>query len=106
MQDSDPVFLHSLEDLRDHINDLDHKLLDLLAERMGIARKIGEYKRENNITILQPERWAEIIASRAVYGTERSLTEKFIEAMYNEVHKESIRHQTKVMNEVAPKNKV
>jgi len=96
--DSDPVFLHSLAGLREVINELDHKLIDMLAERMKVAQRIGEVKRENNITILQAARWAEIIKSRMAYGNAQNLTDDFVANVYHEIHKESIRHQTKVMN--------
>jgi len=51
----------SLEFLRQEINQIDEDLINLLGERMGISRKIGAYKKENNMTILQPKRWQEIL---------------------------------------------
>jgi chorismate mutase len=33
-----------------------------MAERMQIVEKIGNYKKDNNITILQVNRWDEILA--------------------------------------------
>ncbi|MEX2589730.1 MAG: bifunctional 3-deoxy-7-phosphoheptulonate synthase/chorismate mutase type II, partial [Chitinophagales bacterium] len=55
---------NELEKLRANIDRIDYLTLDLLAERMDVARKIGAYKKENNITILAPERWDEIIKTR------------------------------------------
>jgi chorismate mutase len=38
-----------------------------LAKRMTISEKIGQYKKENNVTILQVNRWEEIIATRLAH---------------------------------------
>ena len=40
---------------------IDDELLHILASRMKISREIGRYKRENEITILQQNRWKEIL---------------------------------------------
>ena len=55
----------ALEKLRQQINHLDDELMQILSQRMKIAEKIGEYKKNNNITILQTNRWNEIL-ERAV----------------------------------------
>src|SRR5450432_494476 len=46
----------ALEKLRQQINHIDDELMQLLGQRMKIADKIGTYKKENNITILQTNR--------------------------------------------------
>ena len=51
----------ALEKLRQQINHLDDELMQILGQRMKIADKIGQYKKENNITILQTNRWNEIL---------------------------------------------
>src|SRR6187397_1752256 len=51
----------ALEKLRSQINHLDDELRQILSERMKVAEKIGQYKKENNITILQTNRWNEIL---------------------------------------------
>src|SRR6478609_3281164 len=51
----------ALEKLRQQINHLDDELMQLLGQRMKIAEKIGEFKKNNNITVLQTNRWNEIL---------------------------------------------
>jgi chorismate mutase (EC 5.4.99.5) len=51
----------ALEKLRQQINHLDDELMQLLSTRMKLSEKIGEYKKNNNITILQTNRWNEIL---------------------------------------------
>ncbi len=95
---NDVIQLSKLEDLRDEIDEVDDTIIKTLAHRMAIARNIGEYKSLNNITILQPERWDEIIRSRTRSGVEKDLTMSFLLKLYNLIHEESILQQTKMMN--------
>src|SRR6185369_3977436 len=47
------AYHQALEKLRQQINHLDDELLQLLSQRMKVAEKIGQYKKDNGITILQ-----------------------------------------------------
>ncbi len=87
-----------LDELRDEIDGVDREIIEILAKRMDIARAIGDYKKKNEITILQSKRWDTIIKDRMEQGKEKALTEDFIQELYNAIHKESIRQQSKVMN--------
>jgi chorismate mutase len=57
----DPEITHNLESLRNEINEIDDDLLQLLSTRMKVAERIGAYKKQNEITILQTGRWNDII---------------------------------------------
>ncbi|MEX1193046.1 MAG: chorismate mutase [Brumimicrobium sp.] len=84
--------------MRDKIADLDDKMFNLLSERMKIAEEVGDYKRENDITILQQEHWKKLIETRLGQSEELHLTPRFVRSVMDAIHQESIRHQTKVMN--------
>jgi len=92
------VFTHQLADLRKKIDHIDEEVIRLLGERMKIAEAVGEFKKENNVTILQLDRWKEVVKSRSAWAREMGLTEEFIEKYLEQLHKESIRTQTRVMN--------
>jgi len=92
-------FVNALTKLREQINQVDDELFSLLGQRMKISNKIGEYKRENNITILQTNRWNEILAKAFVKGEKLDLSKEFITKYFDAVHMESINHQNKIMNE-------
>jgi chorismate mutase len=77
---------------------LDDELLQVLATRMKVAEKIGEYKKNNDITILQTNRWTEILERAVGMGNKIGLSEDFITKYMDAVHMESIQHQNKVMN--------
>lgn len=91
-------FHAALEKLRQQINHLDDELLQLLGQRMKIADKIGEFKRNNNITILQTNRWNEILQRAFKEGGKVGLSKEFITKYFDAVHMESINHQNKIMN--------
>ncbi|MCB0790722.1 MAG: bifunctional 3-deoxy-7-phosphoheptulonate synthase/chorismate mutase type II [Flavobacteriales bacterium] len=86
----------TLVELREQIDRLDADIAQKLGARMEIASRIGLYKREHNVAILQPERWERIMAAQHALGARIGLDRVFIEAFMNAVHQESIRHQTAV----------
>ena len=65
---------------------------------MAIIEKIGVYKKENNLTILQLKRWEIILSNRTFLAEKVGLSHDFIRKMLELIHDESIRIQTKVMN--------
>jgi chorismate mutase len=88
----------ALEQLRDQIDHIDDELMQLLSQRMRIADKIGEYKKNNNIVILQTSRWNDILEKTLNRGRILGLSEEFIRKYLNAIHMESINHQNKIMN--------
>jgi chorismate mutase-like protein len=46
----------TLAELRDQIDRIDDRLLDLLAERVRVALRIGELKKEQGLPVYDPER--------------------------------------------------
>ena len=91
-------FITALTTLREQINQVDDELMSLLGQRMKLSDKIGQYKRDNDITILQTNRWNEILERAFLKGEKLSLSKEFITKYYDAVHLESIQHQNKIMN--------
>jgi chorismate mutase len=91
-------FVTALATLREQINQVDDELMTLLSQRMKIAEKIGEYKKNNNITILQTNRWNDILEKAFKKAEKLGLSKEFITKYYDAVHLESINHQNKIMN--------
>ena len=95
---SDPKLLDILGELRQQIDVFDEHLLDLLEKRMKVAETIGQYKKANNITILQSTRWDEIINRVMIKTKAKGLSAEFIDTIFKAIHQESINHQMKIMN--------
>jgi|LGVE01.1.fsa_nt_gb chorismate mutase/prephenate dehydratase len=54
-----------INSLRDKIDAIDIKLIELLKERMNIVKAVADYKIENNLTVNDPKREEEIISRTA-----------------------------------------
>ena len=89
----------NLEKLRQQINNLDDELMQILSQRMKVARNIGEYKKENNITILQTNRWNDILDRAFLKGEKLGLSKEFVTRYFDAVHMESINQQNKIMKQ-------
>ena len=45
-----------LDDYREEIDRIDEQIIELFGRRMEVARRIGEYKKENGLNILDSAR--------------------------------------------------
>ncbi len=97
--DVDEELMLTLAELRDKIDKLDDRLINLLDERMKVVEQIGNYKKINNITILQNKRWDDMLRSRLILGERKGLSEDIINKIFRAIHQESINKQTRIMNE-------
>ncbi len=88
----------ALDKLREQINHVDDEIMQLLGQRMKIAEQIGEYKKNNSVTILQTNRWNQILERAFNRGDKLGLSREFITKYLDAVHMESINRQNKVMN--------
>lgn len=93
-----PSFHAALDKLREQINHIDDELMQLISQRMSIAEKIGEYKKNNNVTIFQQGRWNEVLQKALGKATKVGLSEEFITRYMDAIHMESINRQNKIMN--------
>lgn len=82
-----------LRDFRLHIDSLDNRLLELLAERMGVAREIGEYKRAHSMAVVQQDRFNELLQAAETRAENMCLSRKFIHNIFSAIHEESVRQQ-------------
>ncbi len=92
-------FHAEMEKMRQQINQLDDELMQILGQRMKVADRIGQYKKDNGITILQTNRWNAILERAFAKGEKLGLSKEFITKYFDAIHMESINHQNKVMNE-------
>ena len=96
---ADAGFLAALATLRERIDHLDHDLLDLLARRMRVVEEIADCKRENNVATLQMSRWSALLEDRLQRAQGLGLSAEYAQALYEIIHRESVRRQSEIMNE-------
>ncbi len=88
----------NIDQLRAKIDVIDENLLYTLGSRMKVSREIGEYKKSNNIAILQTARWDSVLSKVIAKGREFGLTEEFVKAFFNAIHEASVEVQNEVIS--------
>ncbi len=96
--DKNGISQMTLAELREQIDKLDDKIIQIFEKRIKIVEDIGRYKKQQNITILQTKRWDDILNQRISLGSRKGLSEEFILKVFQAIHQESINHQTVIMN--------
>ncbi|WP_426060839.1 chorismate mutase [Hymenobacter sp. B1770] len=96
--ESSEEFLNHAEELRQKMDVADREIVEALARRMALVEELAEYKKENNVKILQLDRWQEIFKTRQEWASRLHINEKFVGELYKLIHIESIRKQTEVLN--------
>ena len=95
---NNPEFETRLDMLRSRIDAIDSELLEMLSSRVEIVREIGRYKKENNVTALQINRWAQLMDNRVNIGKTLDLNETFVKILFQLIHEDSVRMQTEIMD--------
>ncbi len=83
----------ALRDFRLHIDSIDNRLVELLAERMGVAREIGDYKRAHSMAVVQQARFNELLQAAEARAENMGLSRSFIHSIFSAIHEESVRQQ-------------
>ena len=65
---------------------------------MEIVREIGRYKKENNVTALQINRWTRLMEDRVRLGQKLNLNKTFTQILFQLIHEDSVRTQTEIMD--------
>lgn len=84
-----------LTPLRQQIDDLDHELLHLLAQRMELSRQIAVVKRESLLTVYQADRWNTVMDDRLQLASQLHLDADFVKDLLETIHHESLKIQLK-----------
>jgi chorismate mutase len=94
----DTVTTEGITQLRKQIDELDNQVMDILAKRMRVCREIGQYKKEHNMTVLQAQRYNEILDKRGAQGSLCGMDSEFVKKIYEAIHEESVRQQIEIIN--------
>lgn len=93
----DRAYRENIEQLRLRIDDIDERIMKDLSQRMEVSRKIGEYKKSNNIAILQTGRWDEVMSKMQKIAGLYDLDPEFIAKVYNAIHETSVKEQNAIL---------
>lgn len=79
--------------LRQQIDDCDHELLAVLARRMSVSREIGRFKKSQNLRVVQPARYQDMMSARREEADSLGLSPDFIQHVMQAIHEESVRQR-------------
>lgn len=98
-KDSDaPEWKENIDQLRAKIDVIDENILYALGTRMNVSRQIGEYKKENNIAILQTSRWDKVLSKVVEKGKNYGLTANFLKDVFTAIHEASVEVQNEIIS--------
>lgn len=82
-----------LQNYRKEIDVIDDELLNLIAKRMNISEKIGNFKKEHKVTVLQMDRWKQVLEDHINKGVHLGLSKESVKDIFEIIHKDSIDRQ-------------
>ena len=83
--------MKDLAALRANIDELDQLLWDIISRRVEVAREIGEWKHVHGESIIQPERYQQVLNHCLEQGKQHGLSEELVREVMDALHKESVR---------------
>jgi len=90
--------MENLGDLRKKIDSIDRELLKNLAKRFSVARKIGEYKKKNNLNAYDPKREKEVFHSRRKWAEVAGLDSDLVENIFKLIIKKVKKNHKEISN--------
>lgn len=79
--------------LRKMIDEVDDRLWNDIAQRMAVSKQIGAYKKTQQMAVVQPTRFNEIMTKRLAWAERHGLSQEAVEIILKTLHEESIRMQ-------------
>jgi monofunctional chorismate mutase len=89
----------NLKNLREKLDKIDKKLLKVLAERFEISHKVGIYKKEKNLPVLDRKREEQIFRQRKLQAQELNLDPILIEKIFKMIIKKVKENHKKMKHE-------
>lgn len=89
--------MSTLTDLRNEIDLLDAQLVAVLGQRVEVCRTIARIKREQQISMMQPGRVAEVKRRCAQLGQLHGLDPDFITQLYQRIIDETCRIEDEII---------
>lgn len=78
---------------RSQIDILDKKILKLLAQRVNLVKKIGKYKKEHRLPVVDTQRWSMVLKLCCKEAESLNLSKDFIKKLFIVIYKYSVMTQ-------------
>jgi chorismate mutase len=102
MRSSIPPALHAdptqtLDALREELDSIDQRLLDILRERLDCCARIGLYKKRNAVPMMQPHRFGIAQARAEAFAIEHGISPEFLRSLYDRIIEETCRIEDDIL---------
>lgn len=94
--------MERLDEFRRQLDELDERLLEVLARRFDVCREVAAHKAEAQIPMMQPARVAEVKRRAVERGRSAGLAEAFVTALYELVIAEACRIEDELLGAARP----
>lgn len=88
-----------LEEARNKLNRIDRSIIELLADRREVVGRISEIKAENEGPLRDSDREEDVLNRVSGIAREAGLDPHFVEELYLDIIRHSVRHQTHAMTD-------
>jgi chorismate mutase/prephenate dehydrogenase len=88
-----------LDNLRSNIDEIDFKIIELLAKRKARVDQILAYKKEHGISVSHPAREEDMISKRRSIGEEKDISPDYLEELFRTILRQSRVGQTESKSE-------
>lgn len=89
---------NELSEYRTQINETDECIVKMLANRMGVCRKVAKYKSEHDMSALQARRYDELLHKWEEWADAYGLPCDFTQRLFGLIHEESVNEQMEILN--------
>jgi len=76
-----------LKEIRKILDEIDIKILKLIAERQSHMKDVADYKKQHNMPLNQPEREAEVLKNKTELGKKLGVDSDLIEDIFASLFK-------------------
>ena len=75
------------------IDEIDDQIMSLIKQRFEITKQVGEWKKENNVSVFQSGRYEEILKKNEIRSKRYNLDVDLINSIFNIIHEKSVEQQ-------------
>lgn len=86
--------MSGIEDVREQIDAVDRKIMQLLASRLGYVSAIAVLKQQAGLEPLQPGRFDAMMEARQQWAEELGVPPELVDEIWHAIHKHSVASQS------------
>jgi len=89
--------MSGLEGFRQEIDALDYQIIEALAKRFEVAKRVADFKKQQGIPMMQPDRVEAVKRRRRELGMQHGLDGGFMVALYSLIIQETCRIEDEII---------